>query len=259
MTRRRDAARCRLTWLGQAGFRLDLGGVCVVVDPWASPHEHRIVPPPDPALAAEGVDWLLVTHEHLDHLDLGLLPVLLERSPSARVVLPAAVAPLVEGAVPASRLVTVLPGDTLDLDGVDVQVVPAIHGVSMDDAYGDGSALGSGPRFVGYVLHGARRIYHAGDTIVTQTVAEALAALEIDVALLPINGRDPEREARDIVGNMNADEAVELALGIGATVLVPQHWDGFAGNTVPSGSAADAADGRLHVVVPARFQPFELA
>ena len=44
---------------------------------------------------------------------------------------------------------------------------------------------------------------------------------------------------------MNAAEAVELALGIGATVLVPHHWDGFEGNTVPPGSAADAADGRL--------------
>ena len=55
----------------------------------------------------------------------------------------------------------------------------------------------------------------------------------MDVAVLPVNGRDPEREARGIVGNMDAREAVELALAIGATLLVPIHWDGFAGNTVP--------------------------
>ena len=78
------------------------------------------------------------------------------------------------------------------------------------------------------------------------------------MALLPINGRDAEREARGIVGNMDAAEAVELALAIGATRLVPYHWDGFAGNTVPPGTAVDAAAGGSTSLVPARFEPFEL-
>ena len=147
------------------------------------------------------------------------------------------------------------PGDTLDLDGLDVRVVPAFHGVTMDDAYGDGSAIDGRPRFVGYVLGGAGRLYHAGDTIVTDALTAALEPLGVDVALLPVNGRDEEREARGIVGNMDAREAVELALAVGATLLVPIHWDGFAGNTVPPGAAADAAAGRLHVTVPARFVP----
>ena len=150
------------------------------------------------------------------------------------------------------------PGDVLDLGGVECRVVPAIHGVTMDDAYGDGSALGEGPRFVGYVLGGGRRVYHAGDTIVTDALREALDPLGIDVALLPINGRDAEREARGIVGNMDAAEAVELAVAIGASTLVPYHWDGFAGNTVPPGATADLAAGRLHVVVPSRFGAIEL-
>ena len=78
------------------------------------------------------------------------------------------------------------------------------------------------------------------------------------MALLPINGRDPERESRGIVGNMDAAEAVELALDLGTSRLVPYHWDGFRGNTVPPGTVVDAAAGRLHVVVPARFETFEL-
>ena len=247
----------RLTWLGQAGFRIELDGVCCVVDPWASPHELRLAPPPPEALTAERVDWLLVTHEHLDHLDPLVLRAALERSPTARVVLPAAIGPLVEDVVPADRLVAVRPGDVVDLDGVDCRVVPAIHGVTMDDAYGDGSALGAGPRFVGYVL-GAGRLYHAGDTLVTDALREALVPLGVGVALLPVNGRDAVREARGIVGNMDAAEAVDLAIGIGASTLVPYHWDGFAGNTVAPGATADLADGRLHVVVPGRFRTFEL-
>jgi L-ascorbate 6-phosphate lactonase len=248
----------RLTWLGQAGFRIDVDGTVVVVDPWVSPHDDRLVPPPPLELAADGVDLLLVTHEHLDHLDLPFLPRFLERSPDARVVLPTAIAALVDGVVPESRLVLVDPHDAIEVDGLEIQVTPAFHGVAVEDAYGDGSAVGGRPRFVGYALGSGRRIYHAGDTIVTDELADALERLDVDVALLPINGRDAEREARGIIGNMNASEAVELALAVGARTVVPYHWDGFAGNTVQPEIAVDAADGRLDVVVPERFLPIEL-
>jgi L-ascorbate metabolism protein UlaG (beta-lactamase superfamily) len=248
----------RLTWLGQAGFRIDLDGTIVVIDPWVSPHDDRLVPPPPLELAADGVDLLLVTHEHLDHLDLPFLPRFLARSPDARVVLPAAIAALVDGVVPESRLVLVDPHDAIEVDGLEIKVTPAFHGVAFEDAYGDGSAVGGRPRFVGYALGRGRRIYHAGDTIVTEELADALGRLDVDVALLPINGRDAEREARGIIGNMDASEAVELALAVGARTLVPYHWDGFAGNTVQPEDAIDAADGRLDVLVPERFRPIEL-
>jgi L-ascorbate metabolism protein UlaG (beta-lactamase superfamily) len=248
-----------LTWLGQAGFRLEIDGVSVVIDPWLTPHEARLIPAAPLALAADGLDEVLITHEHFDHLDLPFLPRLLERSPAATVVLPTPLVPLVEPVVPSAQLVGVQPGDALEVAGLELRVVPACHGVTMDDAYGDGSTLGDGARFVGYVLGEADRVYHAGDTIVTDELAAALGLLEVDLALLPINGRDASREARGIVGNMDAQEAVSLALEIGAKRLVPYHWDGFAGNTVAPGTAVDAADGRIHVVVPARFEPLERA
>jgi L-ascorbate metabolism protein UlaG (beta-lactamase superfamily) len=248
----------RITWLGQAGFRIEIDGAVVVVDPWLSPHEDRLVPPPPLDLAAGGVTVLLVTHEHLDHLDLPFLARFLERSPEARIVMPEPVGAFVEGLVPEARLVLVQPHDALDVAGVELHVTPAYHGVSPEDAYGDGSAVGGRPRFVGYALGSAPSLYHAGDTIVTDELTAAVEQLGVDVALLPINGRDAEREARGIVGNMDAAEAVALAEAVGAKVLVPMHWDGFAGNTVPPGSAVDAAGGRLHVLVPARFRPVEL-
>lgn len=253
-----DGGRRRLTWLGQAGFRIEIGGTVAVIDPWVSPHEDRLVPPAPLELAADGVHLLLVTHEHLDHLDLPFLPQLLERSPAARVVLPAAIAAHVDGVVPDSRLVLVDPHDVIEVEGLEIHVAPAFHGVVFEDAYGDGSAVGGRPRFVGYALGSGTRIYHAGDTIVTDDLADALGRLDVGVALLPINGRDAEREARGIVGNMDASEAVELALAVGARTLVPYHWDGFAGNTVQPDVAVEVAAGRLDVVVPERFQPIEL-
>jgi L-ascorbate metabolism protein UlaG (beta-lactamase superfamily) len=250
--------RSRLTWLGQAGFRIEIGDTVAVVDPWVSSHEDRLIPPAPLELAADGVHLLLVTHEHLDHLDLPFLPQFLERSPSARVVLPAAIAAYVDGVVPESRLVLVDPDDVIELAALEIHVTPSFHGVALEDAYGDGSAVGGRPRFVGYALGAGRRIYHAGDSIVTDGLIAALEHLDVEVALLPINGRDAEREARGIIGNMDAAEAVELALAVGARTLVPYHWDGFAGNTVQPDTAVEAADGRLDVVVPERFQPVEL-
>jgi L-ascorbate metabolism protein UlaG (beta-lactamase superfamily) len=248
----------RLTWLGQAGFRIDAGDTSFVVDPWATPHENRLIAPPPFELAADDVDCVLVTHEHFDHLDLPFLAVILERSPTASVVLPEALVPLIEPVVPEHQIIAVNPYDRIDVRGLSVDVVPALHGVTMEDAYGDGSAVGGRPRFVGYVLGAEVRIYHAGDTIVTDELTAALEPLRIDVALLPINGRDAEREARGIVGNMDAAEAVELALDIRATRLVPYHWDGFSGNTVAPGTVVDAAAARLHVIVPARFETLEV-
>jgi L-ascorbate metabolism protein UlaG (beta-lactamase superfamily) len=201
---------------------------------------------------------LLVTHEHLDHLDVDFLPTFRERSPSATVVLPEALVGLVEGLVPESQIVAVNPHDVVEVAGVEIDVAPAIHGVTMDDAYGDGSSLGGGPRFVGYAFRASPSVYVAGDTIVTDEVAGSLSRLEIDVALLPINGRDAAREAQGIVGNMDAAEAVELALAVGATRLLPYHWDGYAGNTVPPGTVVDAAAARIQVVVPARFDAVTL-
>ena len=250
--------RRRLTWLGQAGFRVEIGGTVAVIDPWVSPHEDRLIPPPPLELAADGVHVLLVTHEHLDHLDLPFLPQLLERSPDARVVVPSAIAADVDGVVPESRLVLVDPHDVVEVEGLEVRVTPSFHGVTFDDAYGDGSAVGGRPRFVGYALGAGRRIYHAGDTIVTDQLTDALEHLDVEVALLPINGRDAEREARGIIGNMDAAEAVQLTLAIGASTLVPYHWDGFAGNTVEPDLAVEAADARIDVVVPEHFRTVEL-
>ena len=217
--------------MGQAGFRIDVGGRRLLVDPWLSPHELRAIPVPPLSLAAERIDWLLITHDHLDHLDLPFLPHLLAASPDVRVVLPEPVAPQLDGVVQTDSVLTVLPGDVVDLDGLRVHVVPAYHGDTMDDAYGDGSAIDGRPRFVGYVLESTPCLYHAGDTVVRDELVDALDPLGVDVALLPINGRDAERESRGIIGNMDAVEAVELALAIGATTLVPYHWDGFVGNT----------------------------
>jgi L-ascorbate 6-phosphate lactonase len=246
-----------LTWLGQAGFLVETEGLRILIDPFLSAHEARLFPPPPAEPLTEGIDWLLVTHEHLDHLDVDLLPILARRSPDITVVLPT---PIVEQATrlhPGLRTVGVQPGDVVDLaPTVALHVLPAWHGVEMADAYSQGRGEDGRVRFVGYLVQAPGiGLYHAGDTLVTDELRAALAGHAIDVALLPVNGRDYYREGLGLIGNMDAREAVHLAQEIGVRLLVPMHWDLFNGNTVRPGDAVDAAagDSGLHVLVPSRF------
>jgi L-ascorbate 6-phosphate lactonase len=244
-----------VTWLGQAGFRFEAADRRLLVDPFFAEHEARLYPPPSVDEHGSAIDWLLVTHEHIDHLDPFSLREVAARSPELTIVAPAPLEPLVREAAPEAAFTGVDRGDRVELPGAgSATVVPAIHGRTVQHGYPDD------PAFVGYVLElDGTVIYHAGDTIVTDGLREALAPLRIDVALLPVNGRTHYRERDELVGNMGTRDAVALATEIGATILVPYHWDLFRGNTEWPGRVVDdavEAEAPLHVLTLRRGVPW---
>jgi L-ascorbate 6-phosphate lactonase len=245
-----------VTWLGQASFRIDVGERRILADPFFADHEARLYPPLPVDEHGSEVDWLLVTHEHIDHLDPYSLREVAARSPGLTVVAPAPLEAMVREAADVG-FIGVERGDRLELDGAGaVTVVPAIHGRTVADGYPDD------PAFVGYVLElDGIGLYHAGDTIVTDALRAALAPLRVDVALLPVNGRTHYREREGLVGNMGTRDAVALAAEIGASILVPMHWDLFRGNTESPGRVIDdavAAEAPLHVLTLRRGVPWAL-
>lgn len=246
-----------VTWLGQASFRFDVGDRRILVDPFFADHEARLYPPLSVDEHGADVDWLLVSHPHIDHLDPFSLREVSARSPDLTIVAPAGVEAEVREAAPDAAFAGVDRGDQLELPGAGaISVVPAIHGMTVADGYPDD------PRFVGYVLElDGTSLYHAGDTIVTDSLREALARHRIDVALLPVNGRTHYREAEGLVGNMGTRDAVALATEVGASILVPYHWDLFRGNTESPGRVVDdavEAEAPLHVLSLRRGVPWAL-
>jgi L-ascorbate metabolism protein UlaG (beta-lactamase superfamily) len=251
-----------LSWLGQAGFILRANGAIALLDPFLAPHDGRLYESGLAPGQAESVDVILCTHEHVDHFDAESAPAIAEASPRAVFVVPTPIVDMVtEAGIPADRVTGLQPGETVEIAGLTVRAVPAMHGVTMEDAYGFGETLSPGlVRFLGYVVDAAGvRLYHAGDTIHYEGMETLLGDLAIDVAMLPINGRDPEREARGIVGNLSERESAWLAKEIGAGVVIPMHYDLFARNRGYPAHLVESVE-RDHpgvpVLVPVRDRPF---
>lgn len=257
-----DAGRAALSWLGQAGFILRAGGATALLDPFLSPHTGRLYETSLPPSAATEIDVVLCTHEHIDHFDGESAPALAAASPGAVFVVPTPIVDMVtEAGIAAERVVGMQPGERLEVAGLSIGAVPARHGVTMEDAYGFGEELSAGLiRFLGYVVDvEGLRLYHAGDTIHYEGMETTLHELRVDVAMLPINGRDPEREGRGIVGNLTEREAAWLGSEIDPGLLIPMHYDMFARNRgYPEllVQSVETDHPGVSVLVPQRERPF---
>src|SRR5215216_3149226 len=204
--------------LGQSGYALRAADALVLIDPWLSTaleEEDGIVRPVAPALRpadVEAADLVCVTHEHADHLDPRTLAAIADQVPDAIFLTPAPTVGLVERAgVARARVHPAHARVALEAAGVRVTALEAAHELHPD-------------AFDGH------RVFHAGDTIWWPGMEDAIAELEPDVAILPINGRDAMREARGLWGNLSADEAAALAVSAGVPAVIPCHFDGVAGN-----------------------------
>lgn len=219
--------------LGQAGFALRGDSDLVLVDPFLSPRPDRVAGPlVDPGSLA-GVRAVLATHEHEDHLDLPAWTVIARVSPDTVFVVPAPLVPMVTAAgIPGDRVIGARIGAPIRLGGARVTAVPARHAVGIEDGYSLGDTDPEGPRFVGYVVElDDVTLFHAGDSLADERIVRAVGEFRPDIALVPINGRDPVREARGIVGNMSPDEAARTARDLSVALAIPMHFDAIRGNT----------------------------
>ena len=228
--------KVRIEHLGQTGLRIDLRDLTVLVDPYLShsvqeldaPDLVRLVPIPYKPDELTTVDWVLITHEHIDHCDPHTLPVLAQASPQSRFIGPLSVRKQLEQwGISRERIMQALP-EKFDLGaGLSVQAIPAAHPRIRFDPDGQ-------PQAVGYLFtYQGRKLYLAGDTSVCDELLDVLKGVgSIDTALLPVNEDNFFRRRRGIVGNMTIREAFGLAAEVGMKNVVPVHWDMFAANSV---------------------------
>ena len=181
----------RITKLGHSCVRIEHDGQVVVIDPGAFTERE----------AVDGATAVLVTHEHIDHLDLGHL-----RATDAPIFTIDAVRAQIADAdaAVAERVQVVSPGQQVDV-GLPATAVGELHAVIHPDL----------PRFSnsGFVLDVAgTRIHHPGDSFTP-------AGGPVDVLLLPIHAPWSKMS-----------EVVDFAREVGATRSVAIH-DGLLNDT----------------------------
>jgi L-ascorbate 6-phosphate lactonase len=229
-----EAGSLHIWWLGQSGFVIRSRTGLLVIDPYLSEHlttkyagtekpHVRMTEAPLGGGDLAGVDLVLASHKHSDHLDPGTMPGLMAASPGALLGLPASLLEHAAGmGLDGSRQVGLDAGGTLEVAGFRVRAVASAHeGLDRDGA---GRHL-----YLGFVVEAdGCRLYHSGDGLVYDGLVEALGPGPFDAMFLPINGRDP---ARGVPGNMSSAEALGLAAVVRPRFVVPHHYDMFTFNT----------------------------
>lgn len=227
---------CLAVWfLGQESVIVKGDGVTVYIDPYVSENPYRSFPAPIGPEDITNADICLITHEHLDHLDTGAIPSIVQNNEDITFMAPGVCRkPLLELGVKEEQLLTARPENWIQM-GPKLKVLPvtASHEQLEMDAEGN-------PHYVGYILElNGVTLYHAGDTVLFPGLIETVSRENIELAMLPINGRDYFRNQRDIAGNMDYREAAELTAVAGFETVIPLHYDLFAGNAENPGYFVD--------------------
>ncbi len=144
----------KLTWLGHAGFRLEIEGAVILIDPWLT--GNPVFPEERRAEAIAGATHVLLTHGHSDHTG--------EALALAREGLPLVGIYDLLSWWESQHGITAIgfnKGGTVELNGAAVTMVNATHSSSLTV---EGRPVYAGHES-GYMIRGeGRTIYVSGDT-----------------------------------------------------------------------------------------------
>ncbi|WP_205699493.1 metal-dependent hydrolase [Conexibacter sp. SYSU D00693] len=187
-------------FLGHAAFALEHDGKTVLVDPFLTGN-------PKAAASADEVtaDAILLTHGHADHL--GDTVAIAKRTGATVVAIVELARELADEGLDV-RDPNI--GGTVDLGFVTARLTPAWHTST--------TPKGTSNTPAGLVVElGGTTVYHLGDTGLFSDLALPARRQQIDLALMCIGGHY----------TMDRHDAVVAAELVGATRIVPCHYDTF--------------------------------
>jgi L-ascorbate metabolism protein UlaG (beta-lactamase superfamily) len=243
---RLDSNQLHLWWLGQSGYLIQWQGHHLFIDPYLSdsltkkyagtnkPHVRMT----ERVIAPERLDFVDVatsSHNHTDHLDRETLIPLWQVNPKLKVLVSRANVDFAAQRLQVApfQLTSIrVDEEPIKISSFSFRAMPSAHETLEQDENGD-------HRYIGLIIQVGRwTIYHSGDCIPYEGLVQRLKPWKIDIALLPINGRDP---ARGVAGNFTGEEAAKLGKAIGAGLVIPCHYEMFEFNTAsPAGFVKSA-------------------
>ncbi len=216
-----------VTWIGHATVLVQMDHVTFLTDPiWSSTASplallgpRRFAPPALVFADLPPIDFVLVSHNHYDHLDLATLRRLAATG-RTRFLVPLRVGELLgrAGIAPVDELDW---WDARSVAGVEVHFVPSQHWS------GRGLTDQSATLWGGWVVVGpTRRFYFAGDTGYFAGFSDIGRRLgPFGLAALPIGAYEPTAMMRAV--HLDPEEAVRATLELGAERALGVHYGTF--------------------------------
>jgi L-ascorbate metabolism protein UlaG (beta-lactamase superfamily) len=220
-----DEDELGVTFIGHSSFLLQVHGRRLLVDPVFSKRLIVLRRQRKPGVLIEelpAIDVVLLTHAHMDHLNMPSLRRVIRatrrltgRAPE--VVVPKGVEDLVTG-LGFSQVHGMAWWDEIEVQGLKVTMTPCKH-------WGARMFRDTHRGYGGYVVEGGgQSVYHSGDTAYFEGFREIGERLHPEVALLPIGAYFPD-SYRSV--HTSPEEAVRGFVELGAQRMVPMHYGTF--------------------------------
>lgn len=197
------------TFVGHSTVLLEVDGARILTDPLLRLRVGVLIrhSPVPPAAVYRDLDAVVISHAHLDHLDVPSLRLIDKNTP---VLAPRETKRLIKR-LGFADVTEMEAGESRDLGRVRVTATPAVHGATRHPMAAEGNTLG-------YLVQGRLSAYFAGDTGLFDEMAGL--AEHLDLALLPVGGWGP-RLPEDHLNPLTAAKALRL---LRPAVAVPIHW-----------------------------------
>ena len=217
-----------VTWVGHATLLVQMGHLTFLTDPiwsataspvsFAGPRRH--VAPGIDLDDLPPIDFVLISHNHYDHLDLDTLERLARRNAETRFYVPIGNADLLRDAG-IGPVVELDWGESAQHEGVRVTCLPSQH-FSQRGLLDRNRAL-----WASWAVHAYdRRFYFGGDTGLFDGFAAIGAELgPFDLAALPIGAYEPAAMMRPV--HLDPEEAVEAGVALRARRILGIHFGTF--------------------------------
>ena len=233
-----------LRWLSQAGFLLENQGARIAIDPYLSDDlaklkHYRMSPPPIPP-SMLNPDFVIFSHDHLDHYDPVTVAEILRIRPDCNLI---GVESVFEHhkklGFSTSHFTPIKLNDTVCVGGLKITAVRAYH---------------SDPFAVGFfIFTGEFGVYISADTLYQPTLSSEIlssSGCKPDIAIVCINGK---------LGNMPWNDAAKLVLELKASKAMPMHYGLFADNTEdPIPFKEYLSDRGVDVIIPDEESTYKL-
>jgi N-acyl-phosphatidylethanolamine-hydrolysing phospholipase D len=226
--RSNEAGDTTVTWVGHATLLVQIDHVNFLTDPiWSSSPSpisflgpRRFVPPGIEIEDLPRIDFVVVSHNHYDHLDLPTLRALADRDPNTRFLVPIGNAELLRDNG-IERVEEFDWGDQTQHEDLTIHCLPSQHW-SKRGIGDDQKAL-----WAAWAVTGRdKRFFFSGDTGYFPGFAKVGEALgPFDLAAVPIGAYEPTDMMK--YSHMNPEEAVQAALDLRAENAIAMHFGTF--------------------------------